>query len=117
VSGLVLGLVALPSKSVFHPTSKYCQAFGCWLGHQAGSLQSNGARDFAAGDDVRRARNSWIPSFSGCVYISHREGKYLLIWKCLNIQSVQAQVGWSFEQPDLVKDVPASGRGLGLGDL
>ena len=31
--------------------------------------------------------------------------------------SVQGQVGPGFEQPDLVKDVPAHGRGLGLDDL
>ena len=28
--------------------------------------------------------------------------------------SVQGQVGWGFEQPDLMKDVPAHGRGAGL---
>ena len=27
--------------------------------------------------------------------------------------SVQGQVGWGFEQPDLVADVPAHGRGVG----
>jgi len=26
---------------------------------------------------------------------------------------VQGQVGWSSEQPDLVEDVPAHGRGVG----
>ena len=31
--------------------------------------------------------------------------------------SIQDQAGWSFEQPDLVIDVPAHGRGLGLDDL
>jgi len=31
--------------------------------------------------------------------------------------SVQGQVGWSSEQPGLVEDVPAHGRGLELGDL
>jgi len=31
--------------------------------------------------------------------------------------SVQAQVGWSSEQPDLVKAVPAYGMGVGLDDL
>ena len=32
---------------------------------------------------------------------------------CLIIGSVQDQVGRGFEQPDLVKDVPAHGRGVG----
>jgi len=27
--------------------------------------------------------------------------------------SAQGQVGWSSEQPDLVEDVPADGRGVG----
>ena len=27
--------------------------------------------------------------------------------------SVQGQVGWGFEQPDLVEGVPAQGRGVG----
>ena len=36
---------------------------------------------------------------------------------CPIIGSVQGQVEWSFEQPHLVKDVPAHGRGVGLGDL
>jgi len=31
--------------------------------------------------------------------------------------SVQGQVGWSSEQPDLVEGVAAHGRGLELGDL
>jgi len=29
--------------------------------------------------------------------------------------SVQGQVGWSSEQPGLVEDVPAHGRGVGTG--
>ena len=28
-------------------------------------------------------------------------------------ESVQAQVGWGFEQPGLVESVPAHGRGVG----
>ena len=31
--------------------------------------------------------------------------------------SVQGQAGWGFEQPDLVKDVPAHDRRVGLDDL
>jgi len=31
--------------------------------------------------------------------------------------SVQVQVGWAFEQPDLMKDVPAHDREVGLDDL
>ena len=31
--------------------------------------------------------------------------------------SVQGQVGWGFEQPGIVEDVPAHGRGVGLDDL
>ena len=31
--------------------------------------------------------------------------------------SVQSQVGWGFGQADLVKDVRAHGRGVGLGGL
>jgi len=31
--------------------------------------------------------------------------------------SVQGHVGWSSEQPGLVEDVPANGRGLELDDL
>lgn len=31
--------------------------------------------------------------------------------------SVQGQAGWDFEQPDVGKDVPAHGGGLGLDDL
>ena len=30
---------------------------------------------------------------------------------------VQGQVGWGFEQPGLVEDVPAHGRGVGTSDL
>jgi len=30
---------------------------------------------------------------------------------------VHGQVGWGFEQPDLVADVSARGRGIGLNDL
>ena len=37
--------------------------------------------------------------------------------RCLTIGSVQGQVGQGFEQPGLVKDVPAHGRGVGLDDL
>ena len=33
------------------------------------------------------------------------------------LHPVQGQVGWGFEQPDLVKDVPAHGRGVGLDDI
>jgi len=29
----------------------------------------------------------------------------------------QSQVGWGFEQPDLVEDVPAHSRGIGVDDL
>jgi len=32
---------------------------------------------------------------------------------CLIPGSVQGQVGWGFEQPDLVESVPAHGRGVG----
>ena len=38
-------------------------------------------------------------------------------WGCPIPGSVQSQAGWGFEQPGLVKDVPAHGQGLGLGDL
>jgi len=31
--------------------------------------------------------------------------------------NVQGQAGWVSEQPDLVEDVPAYCRGVGLGDL
>ena len=31
--------------------------------------------------------------------------------------SVQGQVRWGFEQPHVVEDVPAHGRGVGLDDL
>ena len=34
---------------------------------------------------------------------------------CPITESVQGQVGWGFEQPDLVKDVPVYCRGLELG--
>jgi len=34
---------------------------------------------------------------------------------CSLSESVQGQVGWSSEQPGLVEDVPAHGRGLGNG--
>jgi len=37
--------------------------------------------------------------------------------ECSVTGSVQSQVGWGFEQPDLVKDVPACGMGVGLDDL
>jgi len=30
---------------------------------------------------------------------------------------VQGQVGWGFEEPDLVKGLPAHSRGVGLGGL
>lgn len=33
------------------------------------------------------------------------------------IESFQGQVGWDIEQPDLVKDAPASARVLRLDDL
>lgn len=33
------------------------------------------------------------------------------------IGSFQGQVAWSLEQRDLMTDVPANGRGIGLGDL
>ncbi|KAK4832329.1 LOW QUALITY PROTEIN: hypothetical protein QYF61_021779 [Mycteria americana] len=36
---------------------------------------------------------------------------------CPIIGSVQGQVGWGFEQPDLVEDVPVHGRGLELDNL
>jgi len=36
---------------------------------------------------------------------------------CPVIGSIQGQVVWGFEQPGLVKDVPAHGRGVGLDDL
>ena len=36
---------------------------------------------------------------------------------CSIIESVQGQVGQGFEQPDLVEDVPAHSRGVGLDDL
>jgi len=31
--------------------------------------------------------------------------------------NIQGQVGWGFEQPDLVEDVPAHCRVVGLDDL
>ena len=31
--------------------------------------------------------------------------------------NIQGQVGWGFEQPDLVEDVPAHSRRVGLDDL
>ena len=34
---------------------------------------------------------------------------------CPVMGSVQGQVGWGFEQIDLVEDVPVHGRGVGLG--
>ncbi|KAK4832815.1 hypothetical protein QYF61_025683 [Mycteria americana] len=34
--------------------------------------------------------------------------------RCPITGTVQRQAGWSFGQPDLVKDVPARGRGVGL---
>jgi len=36
---------------------------------------------------------------------------------CPIIGSIQGQVGWGSEQPDLVKDVPAQDRRVGLNDL
>lgn len=36
---------------------------------------------------------------------------------CSITESVQGEVGQGFEQPDLLKDVPAHGSGAGLGDL
>ncbi|KAK4811149.1 hypothetical protein QYF61_019790 [Mycteria americana] len=36
--------------------------------------------------------------------------------RCPIIGSVQGQVGRGFDQPNLVKDVPAHGRGFGLDD-
>ena len=36
---------------------------------------------------------------------------------CPVFGSVQGQAGWGFEQRDLVKDVPAHGSGVELGDL
>lgn len=33
------------------------------------------------------------------------------------IGSVQGQASWSLEQPDLMTDVPANGREIGLDDL
>ena len=36
---------------------------------------------------------------------------------CLIPGSIQGQVGWGSEQPDLVEDVPAHGRVVGLADL
>jgi len=38
-------------------------------------------------------------------------------WGCPLPRSVQGQAGWSSEQPGLVEDVPAHGRGLELDDL
>jgi len=35
----------------------------------------------------------------------------------VNWRSVQSEVGQGFEQADLVKDVPAHSRGVGLDDL
>ena len=37
--------------------------------------------------------------------------------RCPIIGNVQGQVGWGFEQPDLVKNVPVHGREVGLDDL
>ena len=37
--------------------------------------------------------------------------------RCPILGNIQGQAGWGSEQPDLVVDVPASGRGDGLGDL
>lgn len=34
--------------------------------------------------------------------------------ECSIIGSVQAQVGWNSEQPGLVEDFPAHGRGVGM---
>jgi len=34
---------------------------------------------------------------------------------CPLLGSVQGRVGWGFEQPGLVEDVPAHGRGIGTG--
>ena len=34
-----------------------------------------------------------------------------------HLGNVQSQVGWSLEQPDVVKNVPAHGKGVGLVDL
>jgi len=33
------------------------------------------------------------------------------------IRDIQSRVEWGFEQPNLVKDVPAHGKGAGLDDL
>jgi len=42
---------------------------------------------------------------------------HCLFWDCPLPGSAQGQVGWSSEQPGLVEDVPAHGRGVGTRDL
>jgi len=37
--------------------------------------------------------------------------------RCPIPENIQRRVGWGFEQHDLVEDVPAHCRGLGLDDL
>jgi len=37
--------------------------------------------------------------------------------RCPIARNIQGQVGWGSEQPDLVEDVPAHCRGVGLDDL
>jgi len=38
-------------------------------------------------------------------------------WGCVVIVRVCVQVGWGFEQRDLLKDAPAPEGAVGLGDL
>jgi len=39
------------------------------------------------------------------------------VGRCLIPGNIEGQVGCVFEQPSLVKDVPADGKGVGLGEL
>ena len=67
-------------------------------------------------------RSQWTSK----IILEERNKTDILDWKCQKISTfaqrrcgcplpggVQGQVGWSSEQPDLVEDVPAHGRGSG----
>lgn len=63
--------------------------------------------------DFRIFINERLYMSQQCVLMAQKANRILRSCGCPVPRSIQGQVGWGFEEPDLVKDAPPYGRGVG----
>ena len=98
-----------PLALLVFPAGTYTKLM--FVGKRVFGNKAQSAKWKEAAQEIRQS------SLSGCFSIFYHEGGETLeqvaqrSCRCPIPGSVQGQIGWGFEEPDLVKDVPAHGGG------